>query len=72
MESNEFIDKYESFLEDMRLIIKPEFLTVIDELINTGPHDFVTAETYLMTENQARIHVWHLFLQRTKLNSSPE
>jgi len=50
----------------MRLIIKPELLPVIDELKNIDPHDFVNSETYLMTENQARIYVWRLFLQRTK------
>lgn len=61
---NEFIANYESNLEEIRAIIKPELRTVIDQLKKIKPYDLVTSETYLMTENQARIFVWRLFLQK--------
>ena len=66
MEAIEFITNYETNLEEIREIIKPELRHVIDQLKKIDPHDLVTEETYFMTENQARIHVWRLFLQKAK------
>ena len=67
---NEFIANYESNLEEIRAIIKPDLRTVIDQLKKIKPYDLVTSETYLMTENQARIFVWRLFLQKA-MNDFP-
>lgn len=66
MVPNEFIVNYESFLDEIRDLIRPELRIVIDQLKNIDPHYFATPETYRMTENQAKIHVWRLFLKRAK------
>ena len=66
MVPNEFIFNYESFLDEIRDLIRPELRIVIDKLKKIDPHYYATAETYLMTENQAKIHVWRIFLRRAK------
>ncbi len=70
MEAIEFITKYESYLEEIRAVIKPELLPIIDQLKNIDPHDLVTPETYLVDGSHARGYVWRLFLQRAKEYSS--
>jgi hypothetical protein len=70
MEAIEFITKYESFLDEIRAVIKPELLPIINELKNIDPHDLVTPETYLIDGSHARGYVWRLFLQRVKEDSS--
>ena len=64
MEPIEFITKYESYLEEIRAVIKPELLPIIDHLKNIDPHDLVSPETYLIDGSHARGYVWRLFLQR--------
>jgi hypothetical protein len=70
MEAIEFITKYESYLEEISNVIKPELLPIIDQLKNIDPHDLVTPETYLIDGSHARGYVWRLFLQRAKNESS--
>ena len=48
MEAIEFINKYESYLNEISNVIKPELLPIIDQLKNIDPHDLVTPETYLI------------------------
>ena len=66
MGKNEFILNYDSFLEEIGEHVRPELRIVIDQLKNIDAHYFATEETYSMTENQAKIHVWRMFLQRAK------
>jgi hypothetical protein len=66
METNEFILNYDSFLEEIGELVRPELRIVIDQLKNIDAHYFATPETYLMTENQAKIHVWRMFLKRAR------
>jgi hypothetical protein len=69
MEAIEFINKYESYLDEIRTVIKPELLPIIDELKNIDPHDLVSPETYLTDGSHARGYVWRLFLQKAKEES---
>ncbi len=66
MEAIEFINKYELYLEEIRAVIKPELLPIIDKLKNIDPHDLVTPETYLIDGSHARGYIWRLFLQKVK------
>jgi hypothetical protein len=70
MEAFEFITKYESYIEEIRAVIKPELLSIIEQLKCIDPHDLVTPETYLIDASHARGYVWRLFLQKVKENSS--
>ena len=70
MEAIEFISKYESYLDEISVVIKPELLPIIYELKNIDPHDLVTPETYLVDGSHARGYVWRLFLQRVREDSS--
>jgi hypothetical protein len=72
MDAIEFITKYESYLDEIGAVIKPELLPIINELKNIDPHDLVTPETYLTDGSHARGYVWRLFLQKVKEGSSPK
>ena len=70
MEAFEFISKYDSYHDEIKAVIKPELLPIIDQLKNMDPHDLVTPETYLIDGSHARGYVWRLFLQRVREDSS--
>jgi hypothetical protein len=70
MESIEFIAHYETYLDEIGEVVKPEFLRIIDDLKKTDAHDLVSPETFFMAESHARGYVWSLFLQLVKKNSS--
>lgn len=70
MEAIEFVTKYESYLDEICTVIKPELLPIINQLKNIDPHDLVTPETYLIDGSHARGYVWRLFLQRVREASS--
>jgi hypothetical protein len=69
MEAIEFISKYDSYLDEISSVIKPELLPILDTLKNTDPHDLITPEAYLIDGSHARGYVWRLFLQRVKEDS---
>ena len=69
MEALEFINKYETYVDEIKNVIKPELLPIINELKETDPHDLVNPETYIMNESHARGLIWSLFLQMVKKNS---
>lgn len=70
MEAFEFISKYDSYLDEIKAVIKPELLPIIDQLKNMDPHDLVTPETYLIDGSHARGYVWRLFLLKVKEDST--
>ena len=70
MEAIEFINNYETYVEEISAVIKPELLPIIDELKNIDPHDLIKPETFIMAESHARGLIWTMFLQRVKKNSS--
>lgn len=45
MESIELINRYESNLDEISEVIKPELLPIIDELRQIDPHDLVRPDT---------------------------
>lgn len=66
MDSMEFINNYELFLDEINQVIKPEFQTIIKELKETDPHDLVKPDIHFYSKSHARGLVWSLFLKRIK------
>lgn len=72
MEALEFIEKYESYIEEIALVIKPEYQSIIDKMREIDPHDLIVPETWFVSERAARGFVWSLFLRRVKLSNKTE
>ena len=66
MDSIVFIRKYKTYLDEIQQVVKPEYQSVIDELVQIDPHDLVTPDTYFDSENSARGLAWKLFLIKVK------
>ena len=66
MEAIEFVIKYESYLDEIQQVIKPELYPVLDEFREIDPHDLVTPETWFPQVNAAKGYVWALFMKEVK------
>jgi hypothetical protein len=66
MDSIIFIRKYETYLNEIQQVVKPEYQSVIDELRQIDPHDLVTPDTWFSDESSVRGFVWTLFLRKVK------
>lgn len=68
MNSIEFINNYELFLDEISKVVKPEFQHIVKELKEKDPHDLITPDTYLSSVNEARGYVWGLFISKARKN----
>ena len=68
MDAFEFINKYETFIEEIEQVIKPELLPVLEKLKETDPHDLITPETWFARTSHARGYVWSLFLEMIRMS----
>lgn len=66
MEPIQFILNYPKYLSEIDLVIRPEYKVIIDEMRSEDPHDFITPDSYLVSENQALGFVWRRFLSKVK------
>jgi hypothetical protein len=64
MEAIEFVINYEEYINEISNVIKPELIPIINELREKDPHDFVSPETYFISEYQAKGYVWALFMKQ--------
>jgi hypothetical protein len=64
MEAIEFINNYNSYLEEISQVIKPELQTILGELKEIDPHDLIKPEGYFNSESHAKGYVWSLFLRK--------
>lgn len=62
MDSITFIRKYEIYLHEIQKVVKYEYQSVIDELLEIDPHDLVTPDSWFSDETSTRGLVWTLFL----------
>ena len=62
----EFVLKYESYLDEIQQVIKPELQPFLDNLRQTDPHDLVKPDTWFPYESAAIGYVWSLFIQEVK------
>ena len=66
MESIEFINRYESYLNEISEVVKPELLPIIDELRQIDPHDLVRPDTFFESESHGKGFVWSMFIKRAR------
>ena len=66
MDAIEFVNMYQSYLDEISMVIKPQYESVLNELRETDPHDLVKPDSWFLSEREARGFVWSLFLIRVK------
>jgi len=64
MNAIEFVSQYNNYLQEIEKVIKPELLSVIQEMKDLDPHAIITPDTWFVSPNQARGFVWKLFLDK--------
>lgn len=66
MDSIIFIKNYENYLNEIQKVVKPEYQSAIDELLEIDPHDLVSPDTWFSDASGARGLVWTLFLIKVR------
>ena len=70
MDAIEFINNYQSYLEEIEMVVKPEYQPIITKMKEIDPHDLVVPESWFVSERSARGYLWSMFLRRVKLSSN--
>ena len=65
MEPIQFISKYTDFLQEIREVVKTEYHSILDQMMDLDPHDLVTPDSWFMSESSARGFVWSMFIKRS-------
>ncbi len=68
MNAIEFINNYQSYVEEIEMVVKPEYQPIIIKMKEIDPHDLVLPESWFISERAARGFVWSFFLRRVKLS----
>lgn len=63
MESIEFINRYESYLDEISEVVKPLLLPIIEELRQIDPHDLVIHDKFFESESHGKGLVWNMFIK---------
>jgi L-fucose mutarotase/ribose pyranase (RbsD/FucU family) len=63
MDAIEFIQKWPDYLNEIRAVIKPELIPILEEVANTDPHDLVRPDSWFPSESVARGYVWSMFVR---------
>lgn len=66
MDAIEFIQNYRDYLTEIREVVKPELIPIIDELSSIDPQDFIRPDTWFPSESAAKGYVWMLFLKKVR------
>jgi hypothetical protein len=61
MDAMEFINNYQSFVDEIESLTKEKFSYVIDKMRKTDPHDLVSPGVYFESRDQAAGFIWRLF-----------
>jgi hypothetical protein len=62
MDAIEFVNKYPEYVNDIRKVVKPELLYILDKMDEIDPHDLVRPESYFIHEPHAFGYVWSMFM----------
>ena len=62
MDAIEFVNKYPEYVNDIRKVVKPELLYILDKMDEIDPHDLVRPESYFIHEPHAFGYVWIMFM----------
>ena len=71
MDAIQFINSYFTYLEEIEMVIRPEYQSVIDRMKEIDPYDLVVPDSWFVSERSARGYVWSMFLRRVKLSNTP-
>jgi hypothetical protein len=66
MDAIEFVNKYEDFVSEIALVVKPEYVNILIEMKKRDPHDLVTPQTWFPNEATAKGVIWQIFLNKVK------
>jgi len=65
-EAIEFVMKYETYVEEIEAVVRPEFKPVIQKMLEIDPHDLIRPESYFEHESHAEGFVWKMFMKEDK------
>ena len=66
MEAIQFVAQYPSYIETIKKVTKDEYHRILDEMCQWEPHDLLTPESWLQSENEVIGYVYRLFLIEVK------
>jgi len=66
MEAIEFVMNYETYLNEIEQVVKPEYLPAVERLRARDPHDILRPESWFQSESAARGYVWTMFLKEQR------
>ena len=69
MDAIVFINRYQQFLLEIELVVKPELLPILEDLKKNDPHDLIKPDSWFQSEGDARGFVWSLFIKKALYNS---
>lgn len=67
MDSIEFVNRYDHYLNEIRDVIRPDLYPQLDELAQVDPHDLISPETWFSNESAARGLIWSIFVGKVKI-----
>ena len=69
MEATQFINNYDFYLDEIRSVVNPELIPILDELQQIDPHDLIRPEEYFESEIKARGLERSMFIKRALYKS---
>ena len=69
MDAIKFVANYDSYLEEIRSVVKMELYPIIEELQQIDPHETIGPDTWFHSENDARGIVWGMFIKRDRVST---
>lgn len=63
MNAMEFIFSYDELLDELKMILKPEYIYLIDRLSKEDPHDLITPETEFESRTDALFYLWKILVR---------
>lgn len=68
MDAIQFINSYFTYLEEIEMVIRPEYQSILYKMKEIDPYDLVVPDSWFVSERSARGYVWSMFLRRVKLS----
>ena len=66
VEAIEFVMNYETYVKEIEAVVRPEFKSIIQKMLEIDPHDLIRPEAYFEHENHAKGLVWKIFMKKAK------
>lgn len=69
MESKQFINNFDYYLDEIYDVIKPELRPILNELREMDPHDLVPLNGRYQNNEEVRGRIWTLFIRKALNNT---